>query len=118
MQIAGTYHRPLEHTAIVLKFARDGPMSGVIERVGVHVWMNVALALAWRFCCTFGTSRGDKQMTIDRWLMIAVDVLLPLWIVMRIIMLPVMLNSPGNSRSLTTYMQYWAEHRAKPRRHK
>jgi|HubBroStandDraft_2_1064218.scaffolds.fasta_scaffold332755_1 hypothetical protein len=57
-------------------------------------------------------------MTIDRWLMIAVDVLLPLWIVMRIIMLPVMLNSPGNSRSLTTYMQYWAEQRRKPRRNK
>jgi hypothetical protein len=61
---------------------------------------------------------GDKQMTIDRWLMIAVDVLLPLWIVMRIIMLPVMLNSPENSRSLTTYMQYWAEQRGKPRRNK
>lgn len=57
-------------------------------------------------------------MTIDRWLMIAVDVLLPLWIVMRIIVLPVMLNSPGNSRSLTTYMQYWAEQRGKPRRNK
>jgi hypothetical protein len=103
---------------MVLKFAPDAPMSDVIERVGVQVWMNLALALAWRCFCTFGTSRGDKQMTIDRWLMIAVDVLLPLWIVMRIIMLPVMLNSPGNSRSLTTYMQYWAEQRGKPRRNK
>jgi hypothetical protein len=53
-------------------------------------------------------------MTIDRWLMIALDVLLPLWIVMRVIMLPAMLNGPGNSRSLTSYMQYWAEQRGKP----
>lgn len=57
-------------------------------------------------------------MTIDRWLMIALDVLLPLWIVMRVIMLPAMLNGPGNSRSLTSYMQYWAEQRGKPSRKK
>jgi hypothetical protein len=55
-------------------------------------------------------------MTIDRWLMIGLDVLLPLWIVMRVIMLPVMLNGPGNNSSLTSYMQYWAEQRGKPRR--
>jgi hypothetical protein len=59
---------------------------------------------------------GDKQMTIDRWLMIAVDVFLPLWIVVRIIMLPAMLDSTGNSRMLTTYLQYWTERRGKPRR--
>jgi hypothetical protein len=29
---------------MVLKFAPDAPMSDVIERVGVHVWMNLALA--------------------------------------------------------------------------
>jgi hypothetical protein len=28
---------------MVLKFAPDAPMSDVIERVGVHVWMNLAL---------------------------------------------------------------------------
>jgi hypothetical protein len=55
-------------------------------------------------------------MSIDRWLLIAVDVLLPLWIVMRIIMLPAMLSSPGNNRMLTSYLQYWAEQRGKPRR--
>ena len=103
---------------MVLKFAPDAPMSDVIERVGVQVWMKPRTGAGAAVFCTFGTSRGDKQMTIDRWLMIAVDVLLPLWIVMRIIMLPVMLNSPGNSRSLTTYMQYWAEQRRKPRRNK
>jgi len=56
-------------------------------------------------------------MSIDRWLLIAVDVLLPLWIMMRIIMLPAMLSSPGNNRMLTSYLQYWAEQRGKPRRH-
>jgi hypothetical protein len=55
-------------------------------------------------------------MSIDRWLLIAVDVLLPLWIVVRIIMLPVTLSSTGNGKMLATYMQYWAEHRGKPRR--
>ena len=55
-------------------------------------------------------------MSIDTWLMISVDVVLPLWIVMRIIMLPTRLNNPGNSKVLTIYMQYWAEQRAKRRR--
>jgi hypothetical protein len=55
-------------------------------------------------------------MSIDRWLLIAVDILLPLWIMERIIMFPAMLNSPGKGRMLTTYMEYWAEQRRKPRR--
>jgi len=55
-------------------------------------------------------------MSIDRWLLIAVGVLLPLWILLQIVMLPAMLNSPGNGRMLTTYLQYWAEQRGKPRR--
>jgi len=55
-------------------------------------------------------------MSIDRWLLIAVGVLLPLWILLQIVMLPAMLNSPGNGRMLTTYLQYWAEQHGKPRR--
>jgi hypothetical protein len=55
-------------------------------------------------------------MSIDRWLLIAAGVLLPLWILSRIIMLPVLLSGPGSGRLLTTYMQYRAEQRGKPRR--
>jgi hypothetical protein len=55
-------------------------------------------------------------MSLDRWLLIAVDVLLSVWIIVRIIMLPAMLSNPGNGRMLTTYMRYWAEQRGKPRR--
>jgi hypothetical protein len=55
-------------------------------------------------------------MSIDRWLLIAVDVLLSVWIIVRIIMLPAMLSNPGNGRMLTTYMRYWAEQRGKPHR--
>jgi hypothetical protein len=60
------------------------------------------------------SSRNDKQMGIDRWLLIAVDVLLPLWILVRIVTFPALLNGPGHSRLLTTYMQYRAEQRRKP----
>jgi hypothetical protein len=56
-------------------------------------------------------------MSIERWLLLAVDILLPLWIMMRIIMLPTMLINPGNTGMLTRYMQYWAEQRGKSRRH-
>jgi len=55
-------------------------------------------------------------MSIDRWLLISGDVLLSVWIIVRIIMLPAMLRNPGNGRMLTTYMQYRAEQRGKPRR--
>lgn len=55
-------------------------------------------------------------MSIDRWLLIAVDVLLSVWLIVRIIMLPAMLRNPGNGRLLATYMQYRAEQRGKPRR--
>jgi len=54
-------------------------------------------------------------MSIDRWLLIAVDVLLPLWILVRIVTFPAVLNGPGHSRLLTAYMQYRAEQRGKPR---
>jgi hypothetical protein len=55
-------------------------------------------------------------MSIDRWLLIAVDVLLPLWILVRIVTLPAILNGQGHSRLLMTYMQYRAEQRGKPSR--
>ncbi len=55
-------------------------------------------------------------MSIYGWLLIVADVLLSLWIIMGIIMLPAMLSSSGNGRMLTTYMQYRAEQRGKPRR--
>jgi hypothetical protein len=55
-------------------------------------------------------------MRIDRWLLVAVDILLPLWILGRIVTFPACLNGPGHSRLLTTYMQYRAEQRGKPRR--
>ena len=52
-------------------------------------------------------------MSMDRWLLISGDVLLSVWIIVRIIMLPAMLRNPGNGRMLTTYMQYRAEQRGK-----
>ena len=55
-------------------------------------------------------------MSIDTWLLIAADVLLSVWVIGRIIMLPAMLRNPGNGKMLTTYMQYLAEQRGKPRR--
>jgi hypothetical protein len=55
-------------------------------------------------------------MNIEKWLLIAVDVLLPVWIMIRVIMLPAMANGPGHSRLLTTYMEYRAEQRRKSRR--
>jgi hypothetical protein len=55
-------------------------------------------------------------MNIDRWLLIPVDVVLSVWVMVRIIMLPAMLSNPGNGRMLTTYMHYRAEQRGKPRR--
>jgi hypothetical protein len=55
-------------------------------------------------------------MRIDSWLLVAVDILLPLWILGRIVTFPTFLNGPGHSRLLTTYMQYRAEQRGKPRR--
>jgi hypothetical protein len=63
-----------------------------------------------------GRLRGDSQMSIDRWLLIPVDVVLSVWIIVRIIMLPAMLTNPGGGRMLTTYMQYRAEQRGKRRR--
>jgi hypothetical protein len=60
-----------------------------------------------------GDLRGDSQISIDRWLLIAVDVLLSVWIIVRIIMLPAMVSNPGDGRLLTTYMQYRAEQRGK-----
>ena len=55
-------------------------------------------------------------MSIDRWLLIAVGVLLPLWIITRIILLPAMLGSPAHGRMLATYVRLLAEQRKKPRR--
>jgi hypothetical protein len=55
-------------------------------------------------------------MSLDRWLLIVAEMLLPLWILSRIVMLPVRLSGPGRGRLLTTYMQYRAEQRGKPRR--
>jgi hypothetical protein len=55
-------------------------------------------------------------MSIDKWLLIVAGVLLPLWILLRIVMLPALLNGPGRGRLLTTYMQYRAEQRDPPRR--
>lgn len=57
-------------------------------------------------------------MGIEKWLLIAVDILLPVWIIMRIIMLPAMANGSGHGRLLTTYMEYRAEQRGNPRRHR
>jgi hypothetical protein len=65
---------------------------------------------------SIGDLRGDSQMSIDTWLLIAADVLLSVWVIGRIIMLPAMLRNPGNGKMLTTYMQYLAEQRGKPRR--
>jgi len=52
-------------------------------------------------------------MSIDRWLLIAVGVLLPLWLLVRIVMLPALIISPGSRGILTTYMRYRAEQRGK-----
>jgi len=55
-------------------------------------------------------------MSIDERLLIVVGVLLPLWILLRIVMLPALLNGAGHGRLLTTYMQYRAEQSRKPHR--
>ena len=57
-------------------------------------------------------------MNIEKWLLIAVDVLLPVWIMIRIIMLPALANGPGHSRLLTTYVEYRAEQQGKSHRHR
>jgi hypothetical protein len=55
-------------------------------------------------------------MSLDRWLLIVAGALLPLWILSRIVMLPVLLSGPERGRLLTTYRQYRAEQRGKARR--
>ena len=78
--------------------------------------INTEVVLAWRWLPSIWPFEGDNQMSIDRWLLISVGVILPLWILLRIVMLPALLNGPGHGRLLTTYMQYRAEQRGKPRR--
>ena len=73
------------------------------------------LVLAWRWFPSIGVE-DDERMRIDSWILIVAGVLLPLWIVLRIVMLPALLNAPGHGRLLATYMQYRAEQRGKPRR--
>ena len=54
----------------------------------------LVLASRWILARRF---KGDTRMSIDRWLLIATEVLLPLWIFLRIVMLPAMLSGPGTA---------------------